>query len=55
MNEIFKFTPSEYAKMLGITTSALRKRRLKGQLQDLYIEKNGKYFYCQKGIRKNFK
>ena len=45
MNEIYKFTPSEYAKMLGITTSALRKRRLKGQLQDLYIEKNGKYFY----------
>lgn len=45
MNETYKFTASEYAKMLGITTSALRKRRLKGQLQDQFIEQNGKYFY----------
>ena len=34
MNEICKFNSSEYAKMLVITTSALRKK-IKGQLQDL--------------------
>ena len=34
MDKIYKFTPSEYAKLRGITTSAVRKRRLKG------LEKN---------------
>jgi len=30
MDKIFKLTASEYASMLGLTTSAIRKRRLKG-------------------------
>tara|TARA_R100000742_G_C4278536_1_gene101505 strand:+ start:2834 stop:3511 length:678 start_codon:yes stop_codon:yes gene_type:complete len=45
MEDVFKLTPKEYAEMLGISTSAVRKQRLKGQLKNEFLEKNGKYFY----------
>jgi len=41
----FKFNAIEFAKLNGITPSALRKRRLSGKLEGQYVEKNGKYFY----------
>jgi hypothetical protein len=42
----FKLTSSEYAKMLGITTSAVRKKRLAGKIEGEYIKKDSKYFYA---------
>ena len=42
----YKFTASEFAKMLGITTSAVRKQRLKGKLEGQYIKKGSEYFYA---------
>ncbi len=44
MNE-FKFNASEYAKMLGISTSAIRKRRLSGKLDGQFEKRNSEYFY----------
>jgi len=41
----FKFNANEFAKINSITTSALRKRRLRGKLEGKYIKKDGKYFY----------
>ena len=45
MDKIFKFTPAEYAKMRGITTSAVRKRRLNGLEKNNFKEIGGKYYY----------
>ena len=42
----YKFTANEYARMQGITASALRKRRLSGKLEGQYIKKDSEYFYC---------
>jgi len=42
----FKLTASEFAKMLGITTSAVRHQRLKGKLEGQYVQKDSKYFYA---------
>lgn len=44
MNE-FKFNASEYAKLLGISTSAIRKRRLSGKLDGQFEKRNSEYFY----------
>ena len=46
MNEKFKFNALEYSKMLGITLSALRKRRLAGKLTGQYILEKNKYMYA---------
>ena len=48
MEDVFKLTPKEYAEMLGISTSAVRKQRLKGQLKNEFLEKNGKYLSVNK-------
>ena len=45
MDKIYKFTPSEYARLRGITTSAVRKRRLNGLEKNNFKEIGGKYFY----------
>ena len=45
MDKIFKFTPSEYAKLRGISTSAVRKRRLNGLEKNNFKIENGKYYY----------
>ena len=45
----FKLTASEYAKILGITTSAVRKKRLAGKLEGQYVQKDSKYFYAPPG------
>ena len=45
----FKLTASEYAKILGITTSAVRKKRLAGKLEGEYLQKDSKYFYRSPG------
>jgi hypothetical protein len=42
----FKLTASEFAKMLGISTSAVRHQRLKGKLEGQYVQKDSKYFYA---------
>ena len=42
----FKFTASEFAKMLGISTSAVRHQRLKGKLEGQYTKKGSEYFYA---------
>jgi hypothetical protein len=44
MNE-FKFNAPEYAKLLGISTSAIRKRRLSGKLDGQFEKRNSEYFY----------
>jgi len=44
--EKFKLTASEFAKMLGISTSAVRHQRLNGKLEGQYIKKDLKYFYA---------
>ena len=44
--EKFKLTASEFAKMLGVSTSAVRHQRLKGKLEGQYILKGLKYFYA---------
>ena len=41
MDKIYKLTANEYARMRGITTSAVRKRRLKG-LEENNFKKNAK-------------
>ena len=46
MHKTFKFDANEYALMLQISQSALRKRRLQGKLDGLFIEDKGKYFYA---------
>ena len=54
MTNEFKFNASEYAKMLGITTSAVRKRRLQGKLEGEYVKKDSEYFYkSPRGDRPN--
>ena len=46
----FKLTASEYAKILGITTSAVRKKRLAGKARRANIfQKDSKYFYAPPG------
>jgi len=45
MDMKYKFNAGEYSKMLGITTSALRKRRLAGKMNDEFIKKGSEYFY----------
>jgi len=44
--EKFKLTAPEFAKMLGVSTSAVRHQRLKGKLEGQYILKGLKYFYA---------
>ena len=46
MDNKFKFTANEYAQMCGISTSALRKRRLAGKLEGQYVLKNNMYLYA---------
>jgi len=41
----YKFNASEFAKLIGITTSGVRKRRLSGKLEEQYIQKDSEYFY----------
>ena len=41
----YKFNANEFAKLNGITPSALRKRRLSGKLEGQYIKKGSDYFY----------
>ena len=41
----YKFNASEFAKLLGISTSGVRKRRLSGKLEGQYIKNNSEYFY----------
>ena len=43
---MYKFNSAEYAQLLGITASALRKRRLSGKLEGLYKVLDGKYMYA---------
>ena len=45
MNLKYKFNASEFAKLLGISTSGVRKRRLSGKLEGQYIKNNLEYFY----------
>ena len=46
MNQQYKFTASEYSKLCGISTSALRKRRLSGKLEGQYLLENNCYLYA---------
>ena len=44
-DEYYKFTRSEYAQFLGITTNALRMRMRRGQFGSEYVIKNGNYLF----------
>ena len=41
----FKIQRSEFAKTLGISTDALKKRMKRGHLKNYYIFENGKYLF----------
>lgn len=45
MNAEFKFNANEFSKMLGISPSALRKRRLSGKMEGLYLKQGKDFFY----------
>jgi len=45
MDNEFKFNANEYAQLLHITPSALRKRRLAGKLDGQFKKVNQNYFY----------
>ena len=45
MNTDFKFNANEFSRMLGISTSALRKRRLSGKMEGLYLKQGKDFFY----------
>ena len=45
LKKTFKFTAPEYAKMLGISTSALRHRRRRNNLEGEYVKIGSEYFY----------
>jgi hypothetical protein len=45
MNEEFKYTSGQYAKLLGISKEALRSRRRRGELESEYIVKNNICLY----------
>lgn len=45
MNTDFKFNANEFSKMLGISPSALRKRRLSGKMEGLYLKQGKDFFY----------
>ena len=47
MDNEYKFTATEYSQMLGISTSALRKRRLAGKLEGQYVLENKMYLYAR--------
>ena len=46
MDTKYKLNASEFAQLLGISTSAVRKQRLAGKLNGQFIEKDSKYFYA---------
>lgn len=45
----YKLTATEFSKMLGLSTSGLRKKRLRGELEGAYRFSDGKYLYL--GLR----
>ena len=45
MDKIYKLTANEYARMRGITTSAVRKRRLKGLEENNFKKIGSNYYY----------
>ena len=51
-NRDYKFTLTEYAKQLGVSTECIRSRRRTGRLEGLYIFKDGKYLYALVGPNK---
>ena len=53
MDQKYKFTATEFAQMCGITTSALRKRRLSGKLEGQYVLENNIYLYASAGPNKD--
>jgi hypothetical protein len=52
VNKDYKFTLTEYAKQLGVSTECIRSRRRTGRLEGLYIFKDGKYLYALGGPNK---
>tara|TARA_R100000781_G_scaffold62985_1_gene39952 strand:- start:852 stop:1613 length:762 start_codon:yes stop_codon:yes gene_type:complete len=48
----YKFTRSEYAQFLGITTNALRMRMRHGKYGSEYVIKDGKYLFKRPGVIK---
>ena len=45
----YKLTATEFSRMLGLSTSGLRKKRLRGELEGAYRFSDGKYLYL--GLR----
>ena len=43
----YKFTLSQYAKLLGVSKDCVRSRRRSGKLEGLYIFENGCYLYAE--------
>ena len=46
----YKFNAREYSAIVGITPSALRKRRLSGKLNGSFIKKGSEFFYASPAI-----
>ena len=45
IDDEYKFTRPEYAKLLGISSNALRMKMRKGGFGDEYVIKDGKYLF----------
>mgnify|MGYP005991337047 FL=1 len=52
IDDEYKFTRPEYAKLLGISSNALRMKMRKGGFGDEYVIKDGKYLFKRPGVSK---
>jgi len=52
IDDEYKFTRPEYAKLLGISTNALRMKMRKGGFGEEYVVKNGKYVFKRPRVSK---
>ena len=51
---LYTLTRLEFAKSIGKSKNAVKLAMMRGQYKDLYIFKNGKYFFkTREAVRKN--
>ena len=52
IDDEYKFTRPEYAKLLGVSNNALRMKMRRGGFADEYVVKNGKYVFKRPSVDK---
>ena len=52
IDDDYKFTRPEYAKLLGVSNNALRMKMRRGGFADEYVVKNGKYVFKRPSVDK---